>query len=250
MEQGARIARRHMELAVRDPVLRAKLTPSYTMGCKRILLSDDYYPALTQPNVEVITAGIAEIRAHAIVDRDGAERPVDAIVFGTGFHVTDFPFGQRVRGSDGRTLNETWGGSPKAHVGTTVAGFPNLFIIQGPNTGLGHTSVIYMIEAQLDHIMAALRYMARHRIAVLEPRPEAQAAFVADVDARMQGTVWTSGGCSSWYLDETGRNSALWPGATYQFRRRVARFVPIEYHMSRCAPANSALSRNAQATHP
>ncbi len=230
------IARRHLAEQVPDPVLRAKLTPSYTIGCKRILSSNTYFPSLTQPNVEVVTDGIAAIRGHGIVSGDGVERSVDALILGTGFQVTEYAFGKHIRGRNGRTLSETWGASPQAHVGTTVAGFPNLFLVQGPNTGLGHTSVIIMIEAQIAHIVGAICYMQRHRVAAVEPRPEAQASFVRDVDTQMRGTVWTAGGCQSWYLDATGRNSTLWPGSTWNFRRRVARFVPGEYHMTGRAP--------------
>jgi cation diffusion facilitator CzcD-associated flavoprotein CzcO len=233
MKYFEHLALRHLSRAVADPVLRAKLTPDYTIGCKRILISNDYLPALTRPNVELVTEPIAEIREHAIVSLAGVERPVEAIIFGTGFHVTDLPFARHIRGRDGRTLTEAWAGSPVAHVGTTVAGFPNLFLLQGPNTGLGHTSVIYMLEAQIEHVLSALRYMERHGVAAMEPRPEAQASYVADVDMRMRGTVWTAGGCRSWYLDKTGRNSTLWPLPSYLFRRRVSRLVPGEYLLTR-----------------
>lgn len=225
------LARRHLKRSVADPVLRAQLTPNYLMGCKRVLISNDYFPALTQPNVELVTNGIAEVREHAIVGNDGVERPVDAIIFGTGFHVSDFPFSSRVRGRDGRTLSEVWAGSPKALAGTTVAGFPNLFLIPGPNTGLGHSSVIYMLEAQIEHVLTVIVYMRRNGITAIEPRSEAQQAYVASVDKSMRGTVWTSGGCLSWYLDTTGRNSTLWPTPSWRFRRRVARFAPREYVM-------------------
>jgi cation diffusion facilitator CzcD-associated flavoprotein CzcO len=227
-----RLARHHLKRSVPDPVLRAQLTPRYAIGCKRILVSNDYLPALTRANVELVTDGIAEVRARSIVGRDGIERMVDAIIFGTGFRVTDPPLARHVRGRNGQTLDAAWAGSPQAHLGTTVAGFPNLFILMGPNTGLGHNSVLYMLEAQIDHLLNALRYMRRHDIAVLEPRPEAQAAFVAAVQQRLAGTVWTSGGCVSWYLDRTGRNSTLWPDFTWRFRRRVARLNPDEYMMT------------------
>jgi cation diffusion facilitator CzcD-associated flavoprotein CzcO len=222
-------ALRHLRKSVADPELRRRLTPDFTLGCKRVLLSNEYYPAVAQPNVEVVTDRIAEVRPHSIVTADGAEREVDAIVFGTGFRPTDPPLAHAVRGVDGRTLMEAWGGSPVAHVGTTVAGFPNLFMLMGPNTGLGHTSVVYMIEAQIEHVLGAIRHLRATGAAAVEPRPEAQAAYVASVDRRMRGTVWVSGGCASWYLDATGRNSALWPDFTWRFRRRVARFRPDEY---------------------
>jgi cation diffusion facilitator CzcD-associated flavoprotein CzcO len=236
MKYFERLALRHLAKAVADPVLRAKLTPLYTIGCKRILISNDYLPALTRANVELVTEGIAEVREHSIVTRDALERQVDAIIFGTGFHVTDLPFARCIRGRDGRSLSETWAGSPVAHVGTTVAGFPNLFLLQGPNTGLGHTSVILMLEAQIEHVLSAVRYMQRHEVIAIEPKPEAQAAYVADIDRRLQGTVWNTGGCLSWYLDATGRNSTLWPLPTWSFRRRVARLSPREYQIT---PANS-----------
>ncbi|HEV7682680.1 MAG TPA: NAD(P)/FAD-dependent oxidoreductase [Pyrinomonadaceae bacterium] len=225
------MARRHLKRSVADPVLRAKLTPHYLMGCKRVLISNDYFPALTQPNVELVTDGIAEIREHSVVGNDGVERPVDAIIFGTGFHVSDFPFASKVRGRNGQTLNDVWAGSPQALAGTTVTGFPNLFLLPGPNTGLGHSSVLYMLEAQIEHSLSAVLHMKRHGITRIEARPDAQAAYVAAVDKNMRGTVWTSGGCLSWYLDVTGRNSTLWPTSSWKFRRRVARFAAGEYVM-------------------
>ncbi len=236
-----RLALRHLAQSVPDPLLRAQLTPRYIIGCKRILASNEYLPALTRANVELVTAGIAEVREHAIVGRDGVERSVDAIIFGTGFRVTDPPLAQHVRGRNGQTLNETWAGSPQAHLGTTVAGFPNLFILMGPNTGLGHTSVLYMLEAQIEHLLHALSYMRRHGVTVLEPRPAAQAAFVAAVQQRLSGTVWSAGGCASWYLDRTGHNSTIWPDFTWRFRRRVARLQPGEYVMT---DARGNTSRN------
>jgi cation diffusion facilitator CzcD-associated flavoprotein CzcO len=226
------LALRHLERAVSDPLLRAKLTPRYRIGCKRILVSNDYLPALTRPNVELVTEGVAEVREHSIVGGDGVERQVDALIFGTGFRVTDPPLAKQISGRDGRTLDAVWQGSPQAHLGTTVTGFPNLFILMGPNTGLGHTSVIYMLEAQIEHLLNALRYMREHNVTVLEPRQEAQAAYVAEIQKRMSGTVWTAGGCASWYLDRRGRNSTLWPDFTWRFRRRVARLDPGEYLMS------------------
>lgn len=232
-----RMALRHLRRQVPDPALRARLTPDYAAGCKRILLSDDYYPALTQPNVELVSSAVIRVRPEGVVGADGIERAVDVIVFGTGFHVTDFPFAARLRGRGGRLLSEVWDGSPRAHLGTTVAGFPNLFLLQGPNTGLGHTSVLLMIEAQLEHLLNALRYVDENGVRALEPRAEAQAVFVAEVDRMMEGTVWTRGGCRSWYLDERGRNSTLWPASVGAFRRRVEPFRPEEYEVRVEVPA-------------
>ena len=225
----------HLRRQVRDPALRETLRPDYTLGCKRLTLSDTYYPALTRPNVEVVEGAVREVRPHGVVGGDGVERPADVVVLATGFHVSDYPMTRLVVGRGGRSLAEVWAGSPRALVGTTVAGFPNLFLLQGPNTGLGHSSVVLMIEAQVEHAVAAVRYLDAHRLAAVEPRPEAQAAFVAEVDAAMAGTVWTTG-CRSWYLDAAGRNSTLWPGSVGAFRRRVAPFDPSEYRLRPAQP--------------
>ncbi len=229
MKLSLGIAKRHLERAISDPKLRAKLTPDYIIGCKRILISNDYLPSLSKPNIDVITDSISQILPNSIVTKDGVERQIDTIILGTGFYVTDLPFAKIIRGREGRTLSETWNGAPKAHLGTTIAGFPNFFLLLGPNTGLGHNSVVFMIESQIAHIVNALSYMRRHNITAVEPRAEAQTAFVKQVEEKMQGTVWTSGGCASWYLDSTGRNSTLWPTFTWLFKHRLSRFEPLEY---------------------
>lgn len=226
-----RVARQHLARQVPDPELRRALTPDYAIGCKRILISNAYYPALTQPNVEVVTAGIREVRPHAIVTDDGVEHEVDTIVYGTGFHVTDMPIGSLVRGRDGLALDDVWRGSPQAHRGTTVAGFPNLFLLVGPNTGLGHNSIVFMIESQVAYVLDCLRTLERCGAATAEPRRAAQAAFNAGLQRRMRRTVWTSGGCASWYLDATGRNTTLWPGSSWSFRTATRRFDPGEYDL-------------------
>jgi cation diffusion facilitator CzcD-associated flavoprotein CzcO len=225
-----RAAKRHIERQVPDPALREKVTPTYTIGCKRILPSNRWYPALGKPNVELVTDGIAEVRPHSVVGGDGVEREVDAIIFGTGFHVTDMPIGRRVRGRGGQLLDDLWQGSPRAYLGTAVTGFPNLFMLLGPNTGLGHNSMVYMIESQIAHVIDALRAMRRAGARTVEVRADAEERYNAEVDARMQGTVWNTG-CSSWYLDATGRNATLWPDWTWRFRRRTARFDPADYEL-------------------
>jgi cation diffusion facilitator CzcD-associated flavoprotein CzcO len=194
-----------------------------------VLISNDYYPALTQPNVEVVTDGIREVRTHSIVDAEGVERPVDTIIFGTGFRVSDMPAANLVRGRAGASLSEAFAGSPKAHRGTTFAGFPNLFMLVGPNTGLGHNSIVFMIESQINYILDALRHMSENGIATVEPREDVQARWNESIDERLQGTVWNTGGCKSWYLDDTGRNSTLWPGFTWPFREATRRFDAAEY---------------------
>jgi cation diffusion facilitator CzcD-associated flavoprotein CzcO len=228
-KMAGRVAKKYLEKSVPDPELRRKLTPDYTIGCKRVLISNDYYPSLAQPNVEVVTDGIREVRARSIVDASGVERGVDTIIYGTGFRVSDMPAANLVTGRTGRTLSQAFEGSPKAHRGTTFAEFPNLFMLVGPNTGLGHNSIVFMIESQINYILDALRYMDETGIATIEPRADVQQHWNERIDERLQGTVWNAGGCKSWYLDDTGRNSTLWPGFTWPFREATRRFEPAEY---------------------
>jgi len=224
------LGKAHLRRQVPDRRLRELLTPDYVPGCKRILISDDYYPSLTRPNVEVLATGVTEVRGNRIVGADGSEREVDTIIFGTGFHVTDIPIAQRLHGADGRSLAEHWDGSLSAHRGTTVAGFPNLFFLLGPNTGLGHTSVVLMAEWQADYVLQALRSLDRS--AAIEPRRTAQDAWNEQVQRRMEGTVWTAGGCESWYVDRNGRNTTLWPDHTFRFRAALRRFDAAEYELT------------------
>jgi len=235
MKVAEKIARKHMQKQISDPELLEKVTPDYTIGCKRILPSNGWYTALGEPNVELVTDAIRAVRPGAIVSADGTERAVDTIIFGTGFHVADMPIGAWVRGRGGRRLVDAWDGSPRAHLGSTVAGFPNLFLLLGPNTGLGHSSMVYMLESQIAHVLDALRVMRERGAAVAEVRPEVQAAYNRDVDARMERTVWSTG-CSSWYLDETGRNPTLWPDWTWRFRLRTRRFDPADHVLRAAAP--------------
>lgn len=223
------LALRHLRKQVADPELRAKLTPDYQPGCKRILVSNDYLPSLTQPNVEVVCDGVAEIRENSIVDSNGVEREVDTIIFGTGFQVTEFPVGHRVLDRHGRSLADYWDGSPEAHRGTTIAGFPNLFFLLGPNTGLGHTSALVMIEAQAAYATKIIERLRAGDVAAIEPRAEAQVEYNADIQSRLQGTVWNAGGCASWYLDRNGRNSTIWPDFTFRFRRELRELDESEY---------------------
>jgi cation diffusion facilitator CzcD-associated flavoprotein CzcO len=225
-----RRARQHIASQVPDPELRARLTPTYRLGCKRILGSNDWYPAITADNVEIVSSGVKRLTEHGVVDEHGVEHPADTVIFGTGFQVTDPPISHRVTGRDGDTLAERWAGSPKAHLGLAVAGFPNFFLLLGPNTGLGHNSVLLMIEAQVDYVMKALRHRRAHAPAALEPTEAAQARFIEEIDRETRGSVWTAGGCVSWYLDQTGRNSTLWPGSVRAYQRRLARFDPADYH--------------------
>jgi len=236
-----RVARRHMREQVHDPDLLARVTPGYTIGCKRILPSNRWYPALSQPNVDLITAGIREVRARSVVDGDGVEREVDAIVFGTGFEVTDIPGAHALRGRGGAPLHDVWRGSPRAYLGTTVPDFPNLFLLLGPNTGLGHSSMVYMIESQINYVVDALRVMDEQGIETLEVREDTVERYNGELDARMADTVWSTG-CASWYLDDTGRNATLWPDWTWRFRQRTARFDPSGYEITATAPERVAVA--------
>ena len=228
-----RMARRHLDKKVPDPELRAKLTPDFSPGCKRLLVSNDYYPALSADNVEVVTDGIDEITPTGIRTIDGAEHEVDTIIFGTGFHVTDNPIAQKVQGRDGRTLAEAWGEKGmRAYNGTTVAGFPNMFMLAGPNTGIGHTSLVVMIEAQVRYVLDCMRTMRQRRLASVDVREDALESFNEDVHRRMGKTVWSTGGCASWYLDDHGRNTTLWPDFTWRFVQRVRRFDPESYELT------------------
>src|SRR5215210_6038201 len=241
MKVVERLARKHMDSQISDPELRRKVEPGYTIGCKRILPSNNWYPALGRDNVELVTDGVQEVREHSIVTGAGEEHEIDAIIFGTGFNVTDMPVARYVRGRAGKTLEEHWDGSPRAHLGSTVPGFPNLFMLLGPNTGLGHSSMVYMIESQVAHVMGSLKYMRRRGAETLEVRPETVRDFNDHLDEQMQDAVWSTG-CKSWYLDDTGRNSTLWPDWTFAFRRRSARVDPGDYALSAGTPARTGIT--------
>jgi cation diffusion facilitator CzcD-associated flavoprotein CzcO len=225
-------AKKHLEDQIADPDLRERLTPHYSLGCKRVLLSNDYYPALAQPNVTLVTEPIERVTEDAVVTADGTEHRVDTIILGTGFAVTDPPFARGVRGADGRTLAEHWAGSPSAYLGTTVAGFPNLFVIVGPNTGLGHSSMVFMMESQFNYIVDALKTMAARNIGAVEVDPAVVEGFNDEIQDEMAHTVWSSG-CNSWYLDASGRNSTLWPDFTWRYRQRTRHFDADRYTLSR-----------------
>jgi cation diffusion facilitator CzcD-associated flavoprotein CzcO len=239
------VSRRHLARQVPDPHLRARLTPDYGLGCKRVLLSDAYYPALQEPNVTLVTDPIEAIDAHTVLTAQGASgngqaqaHQLDAIILATGFHVTDVPMAAWVRGADGRTLAEVWGGSPQAYLGAMVTGFPNLFVLYGPNTNLGHSSVLFMVESQLNLLIDCLRELARRGAATFDVLPSVQARYNDWLQRSLGGTVWNSGGCRSWYLDANGRNSSIWPASTWAFHRRTRHFVPSEYVLApRGAPA-------------
>jgi cation diffusion facilitator CzcD-associated flavoprotein CzcO len=240
MKRVEGMARHHMHRQVSDPALRAKLTPRYRLGCKRVLISSDYYPALTQPNVSLVTDGITEIREKSVVTADGTVHEADTIIFGTGFHVSDFPIAQRVYDAGGTSLAGRWSSEPAAYRGTTVTGFPNLFVLTGPNTGLGHSSQVFMIEAQITYIASALAHARRHGTIRLEVRPDAQAAYDRAVQEKMRRTVWVTGGCRSWYLAPDGRNVALWPDFTWVYAWQTRRFDAASYDLAVSSPTVTA----------
>ena len=228
-------ARLHLLRQVRDRGLRRRLKPGYQIGCKRILLSNDWYPALTAPNTELVTDPIREVTAQGIVTADGTERELDSIVLATGFSPTDPPIARRLRGLGGRTLAEVWDGSPSAYLGTAIAGFPNLFLLYGPNSNLGHSSIVYMLEAQIQYVRRALDLMRRDGVAALEVREDVQKAYSAEMQRDLARTVWNTGGCGSWYFDRNGLNSIMWPDFTFRFRRRTREIDPGDFRLDRAA---------------
>lgn len=235
------VGRSLLSRQVADPALRQRLTPEFALGCKRLLLSNTYYPALSQPNVDVVDGGLAEVTEHTVIGDDGTPHEVDTIIFGTGFRVTDPPIAERVFGSDARSLAEHWNGSPRAYKGTCVAGFPNLFFMVGPNLGNGHSSVFVLIEAQARYISDALATMKDRGLSSVDVRPEVQKRYNSRVQSALAKTVWNAGGCSSYYLDRNGTNSAIYPWTTLDLRRRLRRF-DVEQYTVRAATSRRSTS--------
>lgn len=232
LKLAEKMGRKMLEEQVTDPVLRSKLTPNFDLGCKRVLLSNTYYPALAAPNASVVTDRIVRVVPSGVVTEDGTTHELDALILGTGFKVQDPPIAHKVS-VDGVTLAEHWKKTGMAALhGVAVAGFPNLFILMGPNTALGHNSVLLMIEAQIDHLVKALDLLDRTGQRALEPRADVQAAYDKRIQRELQTTVWNSGGCNSWYLDEHGRNTVLWPTFTFTYMRELRAFRPEEYVLS------------------
>jgi cation diffusion facilitator CzcD-associated flavoprotein CzcO len=231
MKGAERLARRHLKEVVPDRALRKRLTPSYTMGCKRILMSNDYYQTLQRPNVELVTDGIERITKGGIVTRDGREHRVDAIIYGTGFTASDYLAPLHIAGRSGAELNDVLQSKPETYLGITVHDFPNLFLMMGPNTGLGHNSMIFMIEAQARYALQAIQALRNGNLAFLDVCESVQKEFNQRVQAKLQRSVWNSG-CQSWYLKD-GHNSTVWPGFTFQYwfatrSLHLADYEPIE----------------------
>jgi cation diffusion facilitator CzcD-associated flavoprotein CzcO len=219
---------RQIKAAIADPELRRKVTPTCEFGCKRVMLTDEWYPTLTEPNVELIDVGIGTVTATGIRDAAGVERPADAIVLATGFASHDFVAPMEIAGRDGRTLAEAWTEVARAYLGLSVPGFPNMFLLYGPNTNGGSGSVVNTLECGIDHLIAALREMDAAEAERIEVRPEAAAEFDRELRAALAGTVWQSG-CSNWYVDENGNDPNNWPWTWSAYRRRTERLAPGAY---------------------
>lgn len=223
------VALNHLASQVADDDLRRRLTPDYEIGCKRILISNDYFPALQKPNVRLDTAGITAVTADGIVSRDGKEETFDAIVLATGFEATDLPIAEHIFGRGARKLADQWDEGAKAYDCTSISGFPNLFMMLGPNTGLGAGSMVYMAETQAGYIHQALSHILENDI-VIEPEARAEEEFVNDLYERSEGTVWVAGGCKSWYLHPKSQKlTALWPDFMHRFRIDNGKFSQEGY---------------------
>ncbi|MFE6859995.1 flavin-containing monooxygenase [Nocardia sp. NPDC057668] len=234
------IARAKLRVEVRDPELRAKVTPNFRIGCKRMLISNEYYPALGRENVDLVTDGIKEIRGNSVVTKDGVEREVDAIIVATGFHVTDSPAYETISGRDGRTLAEVFEeGGQQGYKGSAINNFPNMFFMLGPNVGLGHTSMVYMIESQINYISDAVATIDRLGLRTIEVRKDAQDKYNVELQGKLEGAVWSTGGCASWYMDKHGNNTTLWPDFTFRFRSLLEKFDVSAYDTAKtAAPAS------------
>ncbi|MCA6064924.1 flavin-containing monooxygenase [Thalassolituus marinus] len=224
-----KLAQRHLNSSIKDPQLRAKLTPDYTLGCKRVLLSNNYYPAMAKLNVDLHATGVEQIRGNKVVGQDGSEAEADVIILGTGFHVSDVPIAAQVFGRDGRSLEDIWQGSPQAYRGTCVNNFPNFFLILGPNLAIGNNSAFVVIESQLNYIMGAMQVMQRNQLQTVEVCAQKQDDYNQLVQDELQKTVWNTGGCSSYYLDKNGRNSIGFPWSSNRMQALLRHFDPESY---------------------
>ncbi|MGW4291092.1 flavin-containing monooxygenase [Streptomyces sp. NPDC004673] len=230
LAQAKAVAREHLEAQVADDGLRAKLTPDYELGCKRVLISDTYYPALQRDNVTLEQSALGHIEGDKVVSADGNAYELDVLIFCTGFEAAEPPYASLVRDAAGVSLAERWSQGMEAFASTTVAGYPNLFLINGPNTGLGHNSIVYVIEAQIDYILGALDWSRAHDYRAVEVSAEAQDGYVTELQERSLGTVWLSQDCKSWYVDpRSGRLTLIWPEFAHEFRHRNGTFDPTAY---------------------
>ncbi len=230
-ENFRKLALKYLDDTIKDPALKAKLTPDYPIGCKRVLVSDDYYQALARPNVELVTEDVREVTPAGVRTGDGVEHACDVLVYGTGFVTTDFVAPVEIRGAGGRSLAEAWKDGAEAYLGVTVAGFPNLFLLYGPNTNLGHNSIIVMIEAQVAYMIEALKALKARGARALSVKPDAQARFNAGLQQDLTQTAW-AGSCSSWYKRADGKITNNWSGDTKTYRTLLRRPVMEDYEMA------------------
>lgn len=221
VSQIERLAKLNIRLGVKDPALRAKLLPDFTIGCKRVLQSNQWYPALAKPNVEVLRCGVGEVRGNTLIASDGSQHEVDAIIFGTGFEVSNPPIAKQIRNKHGKSMDEVWQGSASGYLGTVVEGCPNAFVMFGPNIAVSSSALI-IIEAQLTYILDMLKKVQAQQIETVEIRAEVLEQYNDEIQAALKNTVWNTGGCSSYFIDRNGRNSTLWPWTTFEMRSRLA----------------------------
>ncbi|MFE3445307.1 NAD(P)-binding domain-containing protein [Nocardia sp. NPDC059180] len=226
------VARRHLRRQVSEPDLRAALEPDYEIGCKRILISSDYYPALQRPDVSLVTSPITGIEPEGIRTDDGGLHEADAIVYATGFDVLDHVTEQRLRGRAGTPIQQVWRDGAKGYYGVAVHGLPNYFLIMGPNSGVGNQSIVFVIESQVELIVRCLHALFDGEYTRVEVKSHVQAEFNRELQRRSAGTVWTAGGCRSWYLDHAGVNRALWPTSTLSLRLRMRRIALGDFDFS------------------
>ncbi len=229
-----RLADWRLRQRVADPELREAVRPDFTPGCKRVLVSNEWYDALQRDDVSVVSSGVAEVDGSTVVGSDGSRAEVDVILLGTGFSASDLLTPMTVTGRGGRDLHEQWAGGAEAYLGMSVAGFPNLFVLYGPNTNLAHNSIIYMLESQFAYVRDAVRRIARGRADALDVRVDVQERFNTTLERRLEDLVWDTG-CSSWYLTGSGRNTLNWPGLTIEYRYRTRRLDPGDYEVLHAA---------------
>ena len=234
-----RMWRGMLEQQITDPELRARCVPDYLMGCKRVAFSNEWYRALARPDVDLITTPVERIVPDGIRTADGVSRKADVIVYGTGFKSTEFLAPMSVTGMSGQDLHQTWRDGAHAYLGISVSGFPNFFMLYGPNTNLGGNSIIYMLEGQIGYTLAAVHAVQQHDLAWLDIRPEVQDDFTGWVETASRTSVWQSG-CTSWYMTASGRNTNNWPAQTFRYRSRVRRFDLAEYRIMPRRPADAS----------
>jgi cation diffusion facilitator CzcD-associated flavoprotein CzcO len=236
---------RHVKKYIKDPVLQEKMIPTYEMGCKRILMSNEYYQAVARNYVDVVSESIASIDENGIYTNDGQYRPVDVIVYCTGFYASEDILQCEIFGKNNVDIKDAWKDGPEAYLGTTVTGYPNMFTIVGPNTGLGHNSMIYMIESQVHYIMEAIKYMNKEKVQAIDTKPEVQETYNIEIQKRLKKTIWNSG-CQSWYMTKSGKNTTLWPGFTFEFRSRTSTFQPKDYELLKMDSVSSRKMETAE----